>query len=139
MEQTPKLQTVSYWICTIPLALFFLYSGIGGFMHNPTVVTGMFHLGYPPNFVIILCIWKLLGAGAVLIPRFALLKEWAYAGMFFDMSGADLTHHGMRRSKFHSYTVGAGPGGHRVLGASPRESQAEVDLNSHGSLDLRGL
>lgn len=46
--------------------------------HTSTVFT---HLGYPAHFVTILGIWKVLGAGAILIPGFALLKEWEYAGM----------------------------------------------------------
>ena len=49
-------------------------------------------LGYPIYFLTILGIWKMLGVVAVLIPRFALLKEWAYAGFFFAMSGAIFSH-----------------------------------------------
>lgn len=46
------------------------------------------HLGYPPYFLVILGTWKLLGAVALVIPRFPRLKEWAYAGVFFDLTGA---------------------------------------------------
>ena len=49
-------------------------------------------LGYPIYFLTILSIWKILGVVAVLIPRFPLLKEWAYAGFFFAMSGAVFSH-----------------------------------------------
>jgi len=52
----------------------------------------MTRLGYPLYFLTIIGIWKLLGVAAVLIPRFALLKEWAYAGFFFVMSGAIFSH-----------------------------------------------
>ena len=45
-------------------------------------------LGYPPYFLVILGIWKLLGAVALLIPGFPRLKEWAYAGVLFDLTGA---------------------------------------------------
>ena len=45
-------------------------------------------LGYPPYFLVILGTWKLLGAVALVIPRFPRLKEWAYAGVFFDLTGA---------------------------------------------------
>ena len=45
-------------------------------------------LGYPPYFLVILGIWKLLGAVALVIPRFPRLKEWAYAGVIFDLTGA---------------------------------------------------
>lgn len=49
-------------------------------------------LGYPEYFMVIIGIWKLLGVVAVLIPKYALIKEWAYAGFFFLMSGALLSH-----------------------------------------------
>jgi len=45
-------------------------------------------LGYPAYFLTILGIWKILGVVAVLIPKFPVVKEWAYAGFFFAMSGA---------------------------------------------------
>ena len=50
------------------------------------------HLGYPVYFLTILGVWKILGVVAVLIPKFPLLKEWAYAGFFFAMSGAIFSH-----------------------------------------------
>ena len=50
------------------------------------------HLGYPVYFLTILGVWKILGVIAVLIPKFPLLKEWAYAGFFFAMSGAIFSH-----------------------------------------------
>jgi hypothetical protein len=50
------------------------------------------HLGYPGYFSVILGVWKVLGAVAVLAPRFPRLKEWAYAGMFFNMTGAVASH-----------------------------------------------
>ena len=53
---------------------------------------GMRQLGYPDYFAVILGVWKVLGGVAVLIPRCPRLKEWAYAGMFFDLSGASASH-----------------------------------------------
>jgi hypothetical protein len=50
------------------------------------------HLGYPGYFSVILGIWKVFGAVTVLAPRFPRLKEWAYAGMFFNMTGAAASH-----------------------------------------------
>ena len=50
------------------------------------------HLGYPGYFSVILGVWKVLGSVAVLAPRFPRLKEWAYAGMFFNMTGAAASH-----------------------------------------------
>ena len=58
----------------------------------PPGVFGITHLGYPVYFLTILGIWKILGVVALLIPKFPLLKEWAYAGFFFAMSGAVFSH-----------------------------------------------
>ena len=52
----------------------------------------MTHLGYPDYFVLILGTWKVLGGITVLLPRTAMLKEWAYAGMLFDLTGASASH-----------------------------------------------
>jgi hypothetical protein len=49
-------------------------------------------LGYPVYFLTIIGVWKLLGVIALLVPKFPLLKEWAYAGFFFLMSGAVFSH-----------------------------------------------
>ena len=58
----------------------------------PPGVFGITHLGYPVYFLTILGIWKILGVVALLVPKFPLLKEWAYAGFFFIMSGAIFSH-----------------------------------------------
>lgn len=55
-------------------------------------MAGMSHLGYPAYFVALLGVWKLLGVAAVLAPRRPRLKEWAYAGFAFDLSGAAVSH-----------------------------------------------
>ncbi len=52
----------------------------------------MTRLGYPNYLLLILGTWKILGVIAVLIPKFPLLKEWAYAGFFFSMTGAAISH-----------------------------------------------
>ena len=52
----------------------------------------MSHLGYPAYFAVLLGVWKVLGGLAILAPRLPRLKEWAYAGMFFDLSGAAISH-----------------------------------------------
>lgn len=52
----------------------------------------MKHLGYPEYFLPLLGIWKILGVIAILIPKFPIVKEWAYAGFFFTMSGALVSH-----------------------------------------------
>ena len=83
---------VGYWICTVLIGLSFLSGGAAELLRAPQVVEGMTHLGYPVYFVTILGIWKVLGAGVVLLPGFALVKEWAYAGMIFDLTGATASH-----------------------------------------------
>jgi hypothetical protein len=59
---------------------------------GPPVMEGMAHLGYPAYFVLILGTWKVLGTAAVLAPGLPRVKEWAYAGMFFDLTGAAASH-----------------------------------------------
>ena len=83
---------VIYWISTSWLALGMLSSGIVQLFHVKTEVDLITHLGYPLYFLTILGVWKILGVAALLIPRFLLLKEWAYAGFFFAMSGAVVSH-----------------------------------------------
>jgi len=83
-----KGKVVGYWICTALTAFAFLPGGIFYLMRQPQAVEGMARLGFPLYFVILLGVWKVLGPIAILAPRFALVKEWAYAGMFFDLSGA---------------------------------------------------
>jgi uncharacterized membrane protein YphA (DoxX/SURF4 family) len=85
-------QAVGYWICTVLVAAAFLSGGVADIMRPPQVMEGMTHLGYPAYFMIILGVWKLLGGIAILVPRFPVLKEWAYAGMIFDLTGATASH-----------------------------------------------
>ena len=55
---------------------------------NAPALQGALRLGFPVYFAVLLGVWKILGAIAILLPRFPLLKEWAYAGIFFDLTGA---------------------------------------------------
>jgi uncharacterized membrane protein YphA (DoxX/SURF4 family) len=87
-----KAQSIGYWICTVLIGLSFLSGGAAHLLSVPQVVEGITHLGYPAYFVTILGIWKVLGAAAILIPGFVLIKEWAYAGMFFELTGATASH-----------------------------------------------
>ena len=83
---------IIYWISTVWLALGMASTGIVQLLKVKDEVAAMQHLGYPLYFLTILGIWKLLGVVAILIPKFPLVKEWAYAGFFFAMSGAMLSH-----------------------------------------------
>src|SRR5215216_5644335 len=87
-----KRDRIIYWICTIWLALAMLASGVQQLLHSKSFVDIVIPLGYPMYFLTILGAWKILGVIAKLIPKFTLLKEWAYAGFFFVMSGAIFTH-----------------------------------------------
>jgi len=87
-----KTRTIIYWIVTVWLALGMISTGIVQLMKTKEEVDMMHLLGYPLYFLTIIGIWKIAGVIAVLIPRFPLLKEWAYAGFFFAMSGAVLSH-----------------------------------------------
>jgi len=87
-----KRNKIIYWVSTLWLALGMTSTGIAQFIKMKEDVDLFNRLGYPIYFLTILGIWKILGVIAVLIPRFPLLKEWAYAGFFFAMSGAVLSH-----------------------------------------------
>jgi uncharacterized membrane protein YphA (DoxX/SURF4 family) len=84
-----------YWISTLWLALGMLFTGIVQLLKPEEEVAKMTHLGYPVYLLTILGIWKILGVAAVLVPKFPRLKEWAYAGFFFAMSGAVFSHIGL--------------------------------------------
>jgi uncharacterized membrane protein YphA (DoxX/SURF4 family) len=90
---------IIYWISTLWLASGMLATGTLQLFKAkaegalaPPGVYGITHLGYPVYFLTILGVWKILGVVAVLIPKFPLVKEWAYAGFFFTMSGAAFSH-----------------------------------------------
>jgi DoxX-like family len=94
-----KRNQIIYWISTMWLALGMLATGTLQLFKAkaegalaPPGVFGITHLGYPVYFLTILGVWKILGVAAVLVPKFPLLKEWAYAGFFFAMSGALFSH-----------------------------------------------
>ncbi|MNK59544.1 hypothetical protein D3C87_786570 [compost metagenome] len=87
-----KRNKIIYWIATVWLALGMTATGIVQLLKMKEETAMMAHLGYPLYFLTLLGIWKILGVIAVLIPKFPLLKEWAYAGFFFAMSGAVFSH-----------------------------------------------
>jgi uncharacterized membrane protein YphA (DoxX/SURF4 family) len=90
-----KRNKIIYWIVTIWLALGMVSTGAVQLFKAKEGQGGVdmiTHLGYPVYLLTLLGIWKILGVVAVLIPKFPLLKEWAYAGIFFVMSGAIFSH-----------------------------------------------
>jgi hypothetical protein len=84
-----KKTKILYWIITGLFAAFMLFSAIPDIMVVPDAVTMVTDgLGYPKYIIPFLGVAKLLGAIAILIPGLNRLKEWAYAGLFFDLAGA---------------------------------------------------
>ena len=90
-----KRDKIIYWIATTWLALGMLSTGLVQLFKAKEGQGGVdmiTHLGYPVYLLTLLASWKILGVIALLIPKFPLLKEWAYAGFFFVMSGAIFSH-----------------------------------------------
>lgn len=87
-----KRNKIIYWISTGWLALGMVSTGGVQLLGVKEEVDFVVKLGYPPYFLPLLGVWKILGAVAILVPRFPLVKEWAYAGFFFSMSGAIYSH-----------------------------------------------
>ncbi len=86
---TTRARNITYWTTTGLVAFFIGGGGIAQIWQykvNPHGTVPV--LGYPLYFFAILGFWKVLGAIAILVPRFPRLKEWAYAGIFFDLTGA---------------------------------------------------
>ncbi|NUM80795.1 DoxX family protein [bacterium] len=87
-----KIRTIIYWIATGLTVLNYAFGGVMYMSANEEVAKGMAQLGYPLYFIVMLGVWKLLGAIALAVPKFPLVKEWAYAGMFFNLIGAAVSN-----------------------------------------------
>ncbi len=87
-----KRNKIIYWTATLWLALGMLSSAVVQVSKMQEEVEGITRLGYPVYFLTILGVWKMLGIAVLLVPKLPLLKEWAYAGLFFAMSGAVFSH-----------------------------------------------
>ncbi|GEP93221.1 DoxX-like family protein [Chitinophaga terrae (ex Kim and Jung 2007)] len=87
-----KRDKIIYWIATIWLALGMTSTALVQLLKMNSESDFIFKLGFPTYILTLLGIWKILGVIAILVPRFPLLKEWAYAGFFFAMSGAVFSH-----------------------------------------------
>jgi hypothetical protein len=92
MMNRQKLMTIAYWLTTIFGPASFVIGGYLFLSRDPQILANNAHLGYPSYFVLILGFWKILGAVAVVVPGWPRLKEWAYAGFFFDLTGAAASH-----------------------------------------------
>ena len=94
-----KAQKITYWVATIILVAGLLGTGIQQLLRveaegalGPAFAWGIEQMGYPLYLLTILGIWKILGSIALLVPKYPLLKEWAYAGIFFLLTGALFSH-----------------------------------------------
>lgn len=83
-----RSRIIAYWVTTALVVFELALGGVWDILRVPQVRALIERLGYPSYFLVILGIWKLLGAVALAIPRFPRLKEWAYAGVLFDLTGA---------------------------------------------------
>jgi hypothetical protein len=90
MQTKPK--ALGYWVATGLLAAAFLAAGAAELASASAALASTRALGYPPYLLTILGVWKVLSAPALLAPRLPCLKEWAYAGIFFDLTGAAASH-----------------------------------------------
>lgn len=94
-----RAHKIIYWLATVILAFGLLASGIQQLLHleikdalAPPFKWGIQQLGYPVYLLTIIGFWKILGALAILLPKYPLIKEWAYAGIFFLFTGAIYSH-----------------------------------------------
>jgi len=84
-----------YWVITLIVALVFLVTGIGNLIPFAHLSQDMAHLGYPTYFLKILGTWKILAAITILVPGNPRIKDWAYSGMMFDLTGGALSRFAM--------------------------------------------
>jgi uncharacterized membrane protein YphA (DoxX/SURF4 family) len=85
---TSRRQIIAYWVTTALVVFELALGGVWDILRVPQVRDLIERLGYPSYFLVILGIWKLLGAVALVVPRVPRLKEWTYAGVLFDLTGA---------------------------------------------------
>jgi uncharacterized membrane protein YphA (DoxX/SURF4 family) len=83
---------IVYWSITGIASAFILMASIPDITRSPEAVTIFTHLGYPLYLLPFLGTLKIAGVAAILIPRFPKIKEWAYAGLIFDLVGAAYSH-----------------------------------------------
>ena len=91
-KSSTKLRRAGYWTATALTAFVFLSGGAAYLSQASFAVGGLTELGYPGYFVTLLGVWKTLGGLAIVAPRLPRLKEWSYAGIAFDLTGAAVSH-----------------------------------------------
>ncbi|NNH73114.1 DoxX family protein [Nocardia uniformis] len=83
---------ITFWVATAIVTSVLLSGGMADLLRRDATVAGMLELGYPTYFITMLGVWKILGALAILTPGFGRVKEWAYAGAFYNFAGAFASH-----------------------------------------------
>jgi uncharacterized membrane protein YphA (DoxX/SURF4 family) len=101
-----NIKTITYWLSTALVAFSIGSGAIGELTHSWGTLETVTILGYPLYFLTIIGIWKLLGAAAILAPGLPRIKEWAYAGIVFNMTGAAASH---------AFSNDFGPGGYHII------------------------
>jgi uncharacterized membrane protein len=87
-----KRNLAIYWTTTGLMSVGMLGSGLAQIAHAKEMIDLVVPLGYPLYILYIIGVWKILGVITILVPGFKILKEWAYAGFFFVMTGALISH-----------------------------------------------
>ena len=95
-------RTLTYRTTTAVTVFVLLSGGLAYLLGAEWAVAGVMALGYPAYVVTLLGVWKVLGAVALTVPGYARLKEWAYAGIVFDLSGATVSHLASGSAAFHA-------------------------------------
>jgi uncharacterized membrane protein YphA (DoxX/SURF4 family) len=106
LPPTARAGTITFWTFTGIIAFVLLSGGIADLLRRGGTTDGMVELGYPTYFMTIIGTWKVLGTVALLYPRFPRLKEWAYAGAFFNFAGAFASHLASDSAANHVFWTG---------------------------------
>jgi hypothetical protein len=87
-----KTKQIGYWITLVLFCFAMAGGGVADLTQNPAIMESLNKLGFPGYIASILGFWKIAGVVALLLPGWGLVKEWAYAGFFFDLTGASAAH-----------------------------------------------
>jgi DoxX-like family len=90
--ENKKTKSIAFWVATGLLSFGMVLGGAAQILRAKFNVDGIVHLGYPEYVLSILGVWKVLAIIVILIPGYPLAKEWAYAGLFFLLSGGVISH-----------------------------------------------
>ena len=143
-----RITSIAYWATTILGPASFVIGGVVGLTGSEQSTAALSHLGYPAYFGLMLGACKLAGAVVTVIPGVPRLKEWAYAGFFFDLTAAAVSHAAVGDSAGDivaplvflalvaaSYVLR--PAGRRLAGATAPRASADVHSATGSDAGLR--